>query len=181
VSIPVEGSPGWGRHQGYARSPARRRQPGRHHNHRVVLPPLLFCDLDNTLIDRATGYRAWAEHFAGALGRGPRGCRMAGGHRPRRMRAREPIFEEIRSRWALDDSVADLIRRYAGYRASCRRSPPGCRAASPGCAASGWRLPWSPTDPVPAGKGRGVRLLPLIDAVVISDEIGEQAGPSHLP
>jgi phosphoglycolate phosphatase-like HAD superfamily hydrolase len=33
--------------------------------------PILFCDLDNILIDRAAGYRAWAEHYVAALGRDP--------------------------------------------------------------------------------------------------------------
>ena len=34
--------------------------------------PLLFCDLDNTLIDRAAAYRAWAEDYAARMGRDPR-------------------------------------------------------------------------------------------------------------
>ena len=34
--------------------------------------PLLFCDLDNTLIDRAAAYRAWAEDYAARMGATPR-------------------------------------------------------------------------------------------------------------
>ena len=57
-----------------------------------MLPPILFCDLDNTLIDRAAGYRAWAEHFAGALGRGPDEVAWLVSIDHDGMRPREPIF-----------------------------------------------------------------------------------------
>jgi len=111
------------------------------HNHRVVLPPLLFCDLDNTLIDRATGYRAWAEHFAGALGRGREDVEWLVAIDHDGMRAREPIFEEIRSRWALDDSVADLIRRYRReYPRFVPAITPEVAERLAGLRRSGWRV-----------------------------------------
>ena len=33
--------------------------------------PLLFCDLDNTLVDRATAFRGWAVDFLAARGADP--------------------------------------------------------------------------------------------------------------
>ena len=139
-----------------------------------MLPPILFCDLDNTLIDRAAGYRAWAEHFAGALGRGPDEVAWLVSIDHDGMRPREPIFEEIRSRWGLDDSVANLIRRYRReYPRFVPAISPAVATRLAGLRLSGWRVAVVTNGPPSQrAKVEGCGLLPVVDAVVISDEIG---------
>jgi len=69
------------------------------------------------------------------------------------MRAREPIFEEIRSRWALDDSVADLIRRYRReYPSFVPAITPEVAERLAGLRRSGWRVAVVTNGPRPSGQ-----------------------------
>jgi putative hydrolase of the HAD superfamily len=152
------------------------------HNHRVVLPPLLLCDLDNTLIDRAAGFRAWAEHFAGALGRGREDVEWLVAIDHDGMRAREPIFEEVRARWDIDAPVADLVRRYRQeYPRFVPAITPEVAERLAGLRRGGWRVAVVTNGPPSQrAKVEGCGLLPLIDAVVISDEIGVSKPDLHI-
>jgi putative hydrolase of the HAD superfamily len=90
------------------------------------------------------------------------------------MRPREPIFEEIRSRWGLDDSVANLIRRYRReYPRFVPAISPAVATRLAGLRRSGWRVAVVTNGPPSQrAKVEGCGLLPVVDAVVISDEIG---------
>jgi putative hydrolase of the HAD superfamily len=136
--------------------------------------PILFCDLDNTLIDRAAGYRAWAEHFVAALGRDPEEVDWLVSADHDGMRAREPIFEEVRARWGLDASVAELVERYRSeYPAFVRAIEPEVGRRLADLRRAGWRVAivtnGPPTQRVKVERGG---LLPLVDVVVISDVLG---------
>jgi putative hydrolase of the HAD superfamily len=136
--------------------------------------PILFCDLDNTLIDRAAGYRAWAEHYVAALGRDAAEVEWLVTIDHDGMRPREPIFEEIRSRWGLAESVAELVERYRSeYPRFLPAITPAVAERLAGLRRSGWRVAVVTNGPPSQrAKVEGCGLLPLIDAVVISDEIG---------
>ena len=139
-----------------------------------MLPPILFCDLDNTLIDRAAGYRAWAEHYAAGLGRDPAEVEWLVSIDHDGMRSREPLFEEVRSRWGLDAPVAELVECYR------REYPAFVPAVGPGVARrltqlrhGGWRVAIVTNGP-PSQRVKVERcgLIPLVDVVVISDVLG---------
>ena len=136
--------------------------------------PILFCDLDNTLIDRAAGYRAWAEHYVAALGRDPEEVEWLVSIDHDGMRAREPIFEEVRARWGIDAPVTELVERYRSeYPRFLPAITPAVAERLAGLRRSGWRVAVVTNGPPSQRtKVEGCGLLPLIDAVVISDEIG---------
>jgi putative hydrolase of the HAD superfamily len=74
--------------------------------------PLLLCDLNDSLIDRAPVFQSWAEMFS--IQHGQDGTFVAwlvkfngAGRRPR-----DDFFIEIRERLALDTSAFDLKARY---------------------------------------------------------------------
>jgi len=139
-----------------------------------VPPPLLLCDLDNTLIDRAAGFRAWAEHFAGALGRGREDVEWLVAIDHDGMRAREPIFEEVRARWGIDAPVTELVERYRSeYPAFVPVVDPEVGRRLAGLRDGGWRVAIVTNGP-PSQRVKVERcgLLPLADVVVISDVVG---------
>ncbi len=74
--------------------------------------PILYCDLDNTLVDRAAGYRAWAKRFVAEAGGGPAEVDLLLELDADGMAKRKRIFEEVRSRWGLSEPVDGLIKRY---------------------------------------------------------------------
>ncbi|MGO8685790.1 MAG: HAD family hydrolase [Candidatus Dormibacteria bacterium] len=136
--------------------------------------PLLFCDLDNTLIDRAAGYRAWAEHWVAALGGGPPDVEWLVEIDRDGFREREPLFAEVRARWRLDAPVAELIERYR--REYPAFVPPIGTGVAEGLAAlrrRGWTIAVVTNGP-PSQRVKLERsgLLPLVDVVAISDELG---------
>jgi putative hydrolase of the HAD superfamily len=136
--------------------------------------PILFCDLDNTLVDRAVGYRAWAEHFVAGLGREPAEVDWLVEIDRDGFREREPIFEEVRSRWGLTTPVAELVERYRSeYPAFLPAVGPEVSRRLAGLRRSGWTIAIVTNGP-PSQRVKVERcgLLPLVDAVVISDELG---------
>ncbi|MGD1052813.1 MAG: HAD family hydrolase [Candidatus Dormibacteria bacterium] len=147
-----------------------------------MLPPLLFCDLDNTLIDRAAGYRAWAEHYVAALGRDPEEVEWLVAIDHDGMRAREPIFEEVRARWGLEETVSDLIRRYRReYPRFVPAITPAVGARLAALRRGGWRVAVVTNGPPSQrAKVEGCGLLPVVDAVVISDEVGVSKPDPHI-
>jgi putative hydrolase of the HAD superfamily len=136
--------------------------------------PLLFCDLDNTLLDRAAGYRAWAAHYVASLGRDPDEVEWLVAIDGDGMRPREPIFEEVRARWGLDTPVAELVRRYRSeYPAFLPAVDPEAARRLAGLRSRGWTVAIVSNGP-PSQRVKVERcgLLPLVDVVVISDELG---------
>ena len=136
--------------------------------------PILFCDLDNTLIDRAAGYRAWAEHYVAALGRDPEEVEWLVSIDHDGMRAREPIFEEVRARWGIDAPVTELVERYRSeYPAFVPAVDPAVGRRLAGLRLGGWRVAIVTNGP-PSQRVKVERcgLLPLVDVVVISDVVG---------
>jgi len=135
---------------------------------------LLFCDLDNTLIDRAAGYRAWAEHYVAGLGREPGEVEWLVRIDHDGTRPREPLFEEVRARWGIATPVTELIEQYRSeYPAFVRAIGPGVARRLAGLRRGGWSIAVVTNGP-PSQRVKVERsgLSPLVDVVVISDELG---------
>jgi len=136
--------------------------------------PLLLCDLDNTLIDRAAAFRGWAEHYASAQGRGPEEVEWLVEIDGDGMRPREPIFEAVRDRWGLRASVAELIDAYRReYPAFLPAIVPAAARRLGALRRAGWLIAVVSNGP-PSQRVKVERcgLESLVDVVVVSDELG---------
>lgn len=136
--------------------------------------PILHCDLDNTLIDRAAGYRRWAEGFVRGLGRDPGDVEWLVEIDEDGFRAREPLFAQVRSEWGLPTTVDELIARYrAAYPRCMRPVAPGIAERLTRLRAGGWWVTVVTNGP-PSQRVKVERcgLSGLVDAVVISEELG---------
>jgi len=136
--------------------------------------PILFCDLDNTLIDRAAAYRAWAEDYAARMGRDSPEVEWLVSIDHDGMRAREPLFEEVRSRWGIADPVSDLVDRYRReYPAFLRPVDSAVVRRLGRLRRSGWTVAIVTNGP-PSQRTKVERcgLLPVVDVVVVSEELG---------
>ena len=136
--------------------------------------PILYCDLDNTLVDRAAGYRAWAEQFVAEAGGGPAEVDLLVELDADGTAKRKRIFEEVRSRWGLSEPVDALINRYR------QEYPPNLPRVSTEVAVrleelrrNGWRVAVVSNGPDTQKIKLDIcGLNSLVDAVVISDELG---------
>lgn len=136
--------------------------------------PILFCDLDNTLIDRAGSYRAWAEDYATRMGRDRQEAEWLVSIDHDGMRAREPLFEEVRTRWGIADLVSDLVDRYRReYPAFLRPVGSAVLHRLGRLRRSGWAVAIVSNGPTSQRtKVERCGLLSVVDVVVISDELG---------
>ena len=137
-------------------------------------PPVLFCDLDNTLIDRAAAYRAWAQSFAARAGRDPAEVEWLVSIDRDALRPRAELFAEVRARWGLETPVADLVATYRReYPEFLPRVGLGAARRLGVLRRGGWKIAVVSNGP-PSQRVKVERcgLAPLVDAVVVSDELG---------
>jgi len=135
---------------------------------------LVLFDLDNTLVDRAEGFRLWAERFIAQ-----RSLDLAelpwleaadgDGFKPR-----AEFFAEVSARYAIAEPIADLV---AGYRIDYPPCIPGpseeTRAALLGLRALGWKIGIVTNGSrTQEAKITGTGLDQLVDGWVISEVVG---------
>lgn len=74
---------------------------------------MLFFDLDNTLIDRAAGFRVWASCFLRGLGRySVDDMAWLDSMDGDGITSRAVFFEQVRERYGLSETMDALVRRY---------------------------------------------------------------------
>jgi putative hydrolase of the HAD superfamily len=137
--------------------------------------PLLMCDLDDTLVERAPLFRAWAEEFLEEHGADPELVEWLveqdqGGFRPREEFVRS-IVERIPSDVPLAEMVEEHDRRVSGsYRLT-----PGVRSALDAAREAGWSFAVVTNGPEDRQRRKIVAtgLDELADAICISGEVGE--------
>lgn len=80
-------------------------------DHRRTAPGVVLVDLDNTLVDRAGAFAAWASAFTSDRGLGPDAASWlveadGDGYTPRAV-----LAERMRARFHLSDDVPHLVER----------------------------------------------------------------------
>lgn len=102
--------------------------------------PLLMCDLDNTLVDRAAIFREWARDLVGEHGGDDRDLQQlveidGDGFTPR-----EVVATAIKTRFELSEEVSDLIERFREELAARFVPAPGVLGALGAVRTAGWSI-----------------------------------------
>ncbi|MGA8209960.1 MAG: HAD family hydrolase [Nocardioidaceae bacterium] len=136
--------------------------------------PLLMCDLDDTLVERAPVFRAWAEKFVADRGLEPEVVSWLveqdrGGHR-----SRTELHDELVARLGYDASVEEFVERQEVEVGGCYRLAPGVRSCLEAARRAGWSLAVVTNGPVrqQTRKIEATGLDRLAAAVCISEEVG---------
>lgn len=101
---------------------------------------LLLCDLDDTVVDRASTFRRWAEGFVSSRSLGPAALEWflaedGDGYRPR-----PELFALAARRFPLGDGVDDLVAGFYREFGSLFRCGPEVRRALQQARRDGWKL-----------------------------------------
>jgi putative hydrolase of the HAD superfamily len=135
---------------------------------------LLCLDLDNTLIDRTGAFRRWAADFVDRHGVDPHEVGWMMEVDLDSLAERNAVFQAIRSRFALTESVEELTADYRLAVPKLIEPYAGCLEALEGAKARGWH-PWLVTNgeiEVQMGKMAATGLDAVLDGWVISEEAG---------
>ena len=138
--------------------------------------PLLMCDLDDTLVERAPLFRAWAEEFLAA--RVPDGAadlvewmieQDRGGFRPR-----EEFIAAVVDRIGSREPVEELAAEHDRAVSESYRLTPGVRSALDAVREAGWSFAVVTNGPVRRQQTKitATGLENLADAICISEEVG---------
>jgi len=137
--------------------------------------PLLMCDLDDTLVERAPLFRAWAEGFLEEHGAPPDLVEWLveqdrGGFRPR-----EEFLAAVVERVPSDVPLEELAAEHDRKVSDSYRLTPGVRSALDAAREAGWSFAVVTNGPEfrQRRKIEATGLHELADAVCISGEVGE--------
>lgn len=152
--------------------PSRRREVAAQGKNEGVTSIVLF-DLDNTLVDRASAFRCWAEAFARDQGLDRSAAEWLCGHDDDGFADRTKLFEAARQEFSLESPVQELIDLYRTTYPVYYESDPDVIVALRSLRRAGWRLGVvtnGPRSQVEKIERSGLR--PFLDAWTISDELG---------
>jgi putative hydrolase of the HAD superfamily len=136
--------------------------------------PLLMCDLDDTLVERAPLFRSWAERFLAEGGHDPMLLEWLveqdrGGHRPR-----HELLAELTARIGYDVPVEQFLEDQIQQVGGSYRLTPGVRSALDRARERGWSFAVVTNGPTRQQtlKIEAAGLHELADAVCVSEEVG---------
>lgn len=101
---------------------------------------LLLCDLDDTVVDRAGAFRAWAEGFVRQRGLAPDALAWLVEHDDDGYRDRPEFFAGVRDHFGLTTSAAEMQRDYYRVFPGLVRCEPDVADALRQVRAGGWRI-----------------------------------------
>lgn len=137
--------------------------------------PLLLLDLDNTLVDRAAAYRAWATSYLAEHGHEPElldALVVADGDG---LRHKPDVAEDLGILLDLDeDEEANIVKVLRAGVVANLGLVPGCTEALARAREAGW-TPYIVTNGVTAQQEKKIRNLgleELVDGWIISEECG---------
>jgi len=134
---------------------------------------LVIFDVDDTLLDRAGRFRAWAGVFARARGLGPEALAWLvalddDGRTPRRR-----FFEAVHAHFGFADPVEDMVAAYWADQLGRYHCPSETKAALAELRALGWRLGAATNGGrAQLDKLRVCGLDGLLDAIGVSTLVG---------
>jgi FMN phosphatase YigB (HAD superfamily) len=130
--------------------------------------------LDNTLIDRAEGFRLWAERFIAQRSLDLAELRWLETADGDGVKPRAEFFAEVRERYAISEPIADLVAAYRIDYPQCMPAPSEeTRAALLGLRALGWKIGIvSNGSRMQEAKITDAGLDQVVDGWVISEVIG---------
>ncbi|MFP5319904.1 MAG: HAD family hydrolase [Acidimicrobiia bacterium] len=101
---------------------------------------LLLCDLDDTVVDRAGAFRAWAEGFVDERGLPPDALGWLIEHDDDGYRDRPDFFARVRDHFGLANGAAELEREFYRVFPGLFRCDPAVADALRRARAGGWRI-----------------------------------------
>jgi len=102
--------------------------------------PVALFDLDNTLLDREAAFGRWARTFCSANGLPDDAHAWLVAADGDGFRPREEVFAGVRSRYAVDDPVEDLVHAYHRDYPSAFDFPVDSRNALRRLRSAGWKV-----------------------------------------
>jgi HAD superfamily hydrolase (TIGR01549 family) len=135
---------------------------------------LVLFDLDNTLIDRAGGFLIWARAFAARHGLAESEVEWLELLDNDGLTKRTEFFRAARERYALQDSVENLVKQYREEYPRCVPPlPDETRSALADLRAAGWRIGIASNGaPSQETKILTTGLDKLVDGWAISEVVG---------
>ena len=131
--------------------------------------PVALFDLDNTLLDREAAFARWARSFCDGHGLPDEARAWLVAADDDGMRPRDELFTSLRTRFAVDDSVADLIDAYHREYPTAFEFPADSRNALRRLRTAGWKVAVVTNGPQSQERKLEVaRLEDEIDAVCVS-------------
>jgi len=131
--------------------------------------PVALFDLDNTLLDREAAYARWARSFCDGHGLPDDARAWLVTADDDGMRPRDDLFAGLRSRFAADDPVADLVRAYHREYPAAFDFPADSRDALRRLRSAGWKVAVVTNGPQSQERKLEVaRLGDEVDAVRVS-------------
>lgn len=101
---------------------------------------LVLFDLDNTLVDRAEGFRRWAWEFCAEHRLTPGDATWLASADEDGLAPRDVFFKAVRDRFALRDTAAELLESYRQRHPALIPAAPGVLTGLPRLRAAGWRI-----------------------------------------
>jgi FMN phosphatase YigB (HAD superfamily) len=101
---------------------------------------LVLFDLDNTLADRAEGFRRWAWEFCAEHRLGDEDAEWLVAADRDGLEPREAFFTAVRERFALHETVPQLLEDFHERHPALIPMAPGVRGGLPRLRAAGWRI-----------------------------------------
>jgi FMN phosphatase YigB (HAD superfamily) len=129
---------------------------------------VLFVDLDNTLVDRTAGFRAWAAATLPDADPAWLDAEDRDGFQPR-----EEFFTAVKARYGLAGSIESLVDAYRRDQPAFVPPPPAeTLAALTAVRAAGWKIAIVTNGATAQQTRVAAPLLPYVDAVCISEQVG---------
>lgn len=137
--------------------------------------PLLFLDLDNTLVDRAAAYRGWAGAYLAEHGHDPALVEALVTADGDGLRPKPDVAADLTTLLDLDEDAAASIVAVLRAGVVAHLAPvPGCARSIHAARAAGW-TPYIVTNGATAQQEKKIRTLgldALVDGWIISEEAG---------
>jgi putative hydrolase of the HAD superfamily len=144
--------------------------------------PLVMCDLDDTLIDRQAAFARWAAHLASQHADDADLLDWLIQQDQRGMRPRIDFLSKVRERCGLKDDAPHLVDQWERNFPASFTPDPRVHAALGRARVAGWKIAivTNGKTNIQFLKAQAAGLLPLVDALVVSETEGVRKPDSRI-